>query len=136
MSNIPKRSALYKCPSEKVRKNRRVFYDLQRGKREDTKTWFERIKNIGRSCKFARSRQFIVICDKFVCELGTDEIERIKHEINGSWSLQQLNKYFEDENVWKKRIESLKVNHENTNENKKLRVKILKSETVSVVLFV
>lgn len=127
MSTIAKQ---YKVPSEKVRQNRRAFYELHRKRDEDIKTWFDRIQSVVNiCCKFGRCRQFFII-DKFVSELRTDEIERIEHAITDNWSLQQLSKYFVDEHVSMK-ITSSNVVAENAYENQEWTVKTIKCEAVS-----
>lgn len=115
MSKIPP----YIIPTEKIRQNRQIFYELHRGWDEDIKLWFNRIQRFARHCKFTRRRQFLII-DRFICELKTDEIERISHVITDSWTLQELNKYFVDEQIQRKHTASNTiVNYENADENEK-----------------
>lgn len=134
MSKISK-NLLYKIASDRIRQNRQTFYDLNRERDEDIKTWFDRIQSIVRCCKFARCRQFLII-DKFICELDTDEIERIKRALTDSWTLQQLNKYFVDENLQTKRTKSvLKTYKKNVVESRESPAKAIKCEVVSNIFW-
>lgn len=130
MSKTSKNVFLYKIPSNKIQENRQEFYDLSRESDEEMKKWFDRIQSVVRCCKFARCRQFLII-DKFICDLGTDEIECIKRAITDRWSLQQLNKYFMDQNAQVKRTKPIFTYNKNVDGNRKSPVKAIKCEVVS-----
>lgn len=80
-------SRQYRTPSEIVLEHRKIFYSIQKVENESVPDWLCRIRDSIDSCEFGTMTDFILI-DKFMCELGIDEVNKFK--ITELWSLEQL----------------------------------------------
>lgn len=89
---------LYKAPSNEILQNRKEFYNLQRQCDEQTKTWLNRVRGHIDRCEFPRlvSTEYLLI-DKFVCELNANAREIIQSV--HTWTFEQLEEYFVDQNI-------------------------------------
>lgn len=99
----------YKVPSNKIRQNRKVFYGLKKNRGERIKTWFNRVRSRVDCCAFAKLTEILLI-DKFLCELGKEEIRSFQN--TETWSLKQLNEYFSGRNA-----DTGKKSHSKNNDN-------------------
>lgn len=119
----------YKIPSEEIRKNRKLFYNLRRERDELIKSWLDRVQNRSNCCEFMKFTNFLVI-DKFTCELKYNEIKSIERNSN-TWSLKQLKKYLLNQKIHTE-SESANVKAEQTiNQNENAPIDIVKCESVS-----
>lgn len=119
----------YKIPSEEIRKNRKLFYNLRRERDELIKSWLDRVQNRSNCCEFMKFTNFLVI-DKFTCELKYNEIKSIERNSN-TWSLKQLKKYLLNQKIHTE-SESANVKAEQTiDQNENAPIDIVKCESVS-----
>lgn len=84
----------YKMPTQKIREQRKVFYDLHRNDDESMELWLNRVEGASNRCEFPVFAKFMLI-DKFVSALDTDEIEMIiQSDVRRrTWSYKQLREY-------------------------------------------
>lgn len=89
---------LYKTPSEEILRHRKEFYSLSRQSDDQTASWLTRIQSQIIRCEFPPliSREYLLI-DRFICDLNANAREFIQSV--DTWTLQQLNKYFVDQNI-------------------------------------
>lgn len=89
-------SIKYKIPSNKIRRNRKLFCGLKKKHDELINAWFIRVQSRINRCEFEKFTEVLLI-DKFFCELSDDEIKTFK--TTDTWSLKQLNEYFSRKNI-------------------------------------
>lgn len=124
----------YQIPSNKIRRNRKVFYGLKKKRGERIKTWFNRIQSRIDCCEFANLAEILSI-DKFFCELDSNELKSFQGiEI---WSLQQLNAYFFGQNVdtvWINSQHEINENGNDIDQGQKSPSEAVKYEIVSMII--
>lgn len=119
----------YKIPSEEIRKNRKLFYNLRRERDELIKSWLDRVQNRSNCCEFMKFTNFLVI-DKFTCELKYNEIKSIERNSN-TWSLKQLKKFLLNQKIHTE-SECANVKAEQIiDQNENAPIDIVKCESVS-----
>lgn len=81
----------YKIPTQKIRDQRKIFYDLHRNDAEPSDLWLKRVESAINRCEYPVFAKFLLI-DKFMCELNADEIELIiQSDVRRrTWSYKQL----------------------------------------------
>lgn len=118
---------MYKTPSNAVLTNRKMFYGLQRKRREPIEQWLKRIQNCIDYCKYPSTIEFLLI-DKFVCGLNKCELEIIQSAQN--WTLKQLLEHFLIENTDFKHSETNSTINEYIISNEIISLDVLKFEPV------
>lgn len=120
---------LHKTPSERIQRERRVFYSLWRRSDDDTTVWLKRVHNCIHRCEYPSIIMEFLLFDRFMCGLNDNELESLQN-VNNSWTLEQLLEYFSDENIGTEHIENSLMVDENVNHNENVSLDWVKFETV------
>lgn len=98
MADIEGNLNFYKTPSCEILQYRKEFYGLSRRSDDQTATWMKLVQSHINRCKFPPliSREYLLI-DRFICNLNSNAKEFVQSV--DTWTLQQLNEYFVDQNI-------------------------------------
>lgn len=122
-------SIKYKIPSNKIRRNRKLFCGLKKKHDELINVWFNRVQSRINRCEFAKFTEVLLI-DKFFCELSDDEIKSFQG--TETWSLKQLNEYFSSQNINIECADTHTAN-DDVGRTQRLPLEVVKHEVVSIV---
>lgn len=121
---------LYKTPSDEILRHRKELYNLWRRIDDQTATWLNRVQRQIDRCDFPPliSREFLLI-DRFVCDLNANAREFIQSV--DTWTLDQLNEYFADQNIVTDRRVNVTISIDTTFDQKNQQTPSVECEFVS-----
>lgn len=119
----------YKIPSKEILRHRNVFFGLWRRSDDQTTTWLKRVQNCIRRCEFPTNIIELLVFNRFVSGLNSNELKSIQ-KAKKSWTLKQLLEHFSKKNNDTMYIEAALITDENSHQIENITLDVVKIEPV------